>query len=95
MESLITNQWVMIIGAITGVAGVAVCWFGVLVAMLVAFGNKRWGWGILIFMFGPFFGIPFAFVYDKAEYARSLMIKGVLISIPALVLLSIMLFQQQ
>lgn len=93
MESLIANQWVVMLAAITVVAGVTVCWFGVLVAMVVAFGNKRWGWGILIFMFGPVFGIPYAFVDDKAEYARSLMIKGVLISAPALVLLSVMLYQ--
>lgn len=93
MESLITNQWIMMVGAISGVAGVVVCWFGVLVALLVALGNKRWWWGGLIILFGPFFGIPYAFVDDKAEYARSLMIKGLLMSVPALVLLSIKLYQ--
>jgi len=61
---------------VTAGSGLAVCWFGGLIAALTALGNKRWFWGISTLFLGPITGIPYTFAYEEAIYPRSLMIKG-------------------
>jgi len=85
VESLLGSQGLMIVVAIAGLAGITVCWFGILVSMLVALGNRRWVWGILIFLFGPLFAVPYAFIDGRAEYARALLVRGLLIAFPPIV----------
>lgn len=76
MDSVLSNPIIMMSVLITGGIGLAVCWFGGLIAALTALGNKRWFWGIATLIFGPITGIPYTFAYKEAVYPRSLMIKG-------------------
>ncbi len=87
MEVFITNQWTIAIVAITGVIGLGVCWFGVLVALVTALGNKKWLWGISMLFLGPVTGIPYTVISKEADYPKSLMIKDVLLSIPGILLI--------
>ena len=86
MESAISNPIMMTIIIAVGAIGIAVCWFGVLIAAVTALGNKRWFWGLSTFLLGPITGIPYTFIYKEADYPRSLMIKGVgLLAISSLI----------
>ncbi|WP_234995040.1 hypothetical protein [Microbulbifer donghaiensis] len=76
MEVFISHQWITIPVFIVLVIGVTLCWFGGLVAALTALGNKRWLWGIVSIVLGPITGLPYALIYREAEYAKSLMLKG-------------------
>lgn len=88
MDSVLSNPTIMLAVGVTGAIGLAVCWFGVLIAALTALGNKRWFWGISTIILGPVTGIPYTFAYKEAEYPRSLMIKGLsLISFACLIYL--------
>ena len=87
MESLITNQWLMILVFCTGAIGLMVCWFGVLVALVTALGHEKWIWGISIFFLGPFTGIPYTLINKDAEYPRQLMIRGLLMLLPSVLYL--------
>ncbi|MCO1334613.1 hypothetical protein MO867_09705 [Microbulbifer sp. OS29] len=77
VEIFLANQWWSIIALVVFVIGVTLCWFGGLMAALTALGNKRWVWGITTIVLGPITGIPYALRYKEAEYARSLMLRGV------------------
>ena len=85
MEFLLSNQWSVVIFATLTVIGLGICWFGVLVSLVTALGNKMWWWSAGILLLGPIVGIPFAVVYKEADYARSLMIKGGILAMPGLV----------
>lgn len=76
VEIFLSHQWVTIPIFILLVIGVTLCWFGGLVAALTALGNKRWLWGIASIVLGPITGLPYALIHREAEYARSLMVKG-------------------
>jgi len=84
MEIFLTNQWTIATFATTGIIGLGVCWFGVLVALVTALGNKKWLWAISILLLGPITGIPYSIISKEGEYAKSLMIKGVLLLLPGL-----------
>ena len=80
---MLENQFVIVsIGAIA-VVGIVVCWVGSLAAMLTALGKRRWLWAIPILLLGPLVALPYSFVDTDANYARSLVIKGFAIAVPA------------
>ena len=87
MEEIFTNQWTIAIFATTAIIGLGVCWFGVIVALITALGNKKWLWGISMLFLGPLTGIPYTIISKEAEYPKSLMTKGVLLILPGLILL--------
>jgi hypothetical protein len=82
MEAFLSNQWTIAIFAITGIIGLGVCWFGVLIALLTALGNKKWVWGISMLFLGPVTGIPYTIISKEADYPKSLMIKGAILILP-------------
>lgn len=84
LEVVLANQWITIPIFIVLVIGFTLCWFGGIVAALTALGNKRWVWGILSLLLGPITGFPYALIYREAEYAKSLMIKGLALLLIAL-----------
>jgi len=85
MEAFFSNQWSIAIFASVGIVGLGVCWFGALVALVTALGNKKWLWGVAILILGPVAGILYSIIYNEAEYAKSLMIKGGLLLLPGLI----------
>lgn len=85
METIFSNQWTIFIVVITGAIGLGVCWLGVLFALITALGNKRWVWGISIIFLGPITGIPYALTNKEADYPKLLMVRGLILSIPALI----------
>jgi hypothetical protein len=89
MEDFFTNQWTIAIVTITGIIGLGVCWFGVIIALLTALGNKKWVWGISILFLGPITGIPYTIISKEAEYPKALMAKGILLILPSIILLLI------
>ncbi|BBM01792.1 hypothetical protein [Microbulbifer sp. GL-2] len=86
VEIFLANQWWSIIALVVCVIGVTLCWFGGLMAALTALGNKHWIWGIITIFLGPITGIPYALRYKEAEYARSLMLRGVWVLLVGLVI---------
>ncbi|WP_253868724.1 hypothetical protein [Microbulbifer sp. THAF38] len=60
-------------------------------AALTALGNKHWIWGIVTIFLGPITGIPYALRYKEAEYARSLMLRGVWILLIGLIIFVLIL----
>ncbi|MFI2810683.1 MULTISPECIES: hypothetical protein [Microbulbifer] len=88
IEFYLAHQWLVLPVFIVLVIGVALLWFGGLVAALVALGNRQWLWGIPTIILGPFTGLPYALLYPgRAEYARTLMLRGLAMVLGALVLL--------
>jgi len=84
VKVLLSNQWLTIPVFIVFVVGLTLCWFGGLVAALTALGNKRWFWGVFSIVLGPITGFPYAMIYREADYARSLMIRGLLLLLVSL-----------
>lgn len=84
LEALLSNQWITIPIFIVFVIGFTLCWFGGIVAALTALGHRRWFWGILSIVLGPVTGLPYAVIYREADYAKSLMVKGLLLLLVAL-----------
>ncbi|MBY6210612.1 hypothetical protein KUV95_03545 [Microbulbifer agarilyticus] len=89
LEFFISNQWITIPAFVILVVGVTLCWFGGLMAALTAIGNQRWVWGLVTIFLGPITGIPYSLLYREAEYPRSLMMRGLLIVLAALVIFAI------
>lgn len=88
IEFYLANQWLVLPVFILLVIGVALLWFGGLIAALVALGNRQWLWGIPTLILGPFTGLPYALTYPgRAEYARSLMLRGLVLALASLLLL--------
>lgn len=77
------EQWIFAFLLVIGASGLAVCYFGALITLLTALGNKRWVWSAGILVFGPLVGIPYVFSQEEADYPKSLMIKGLLLVAPA------------
>lgn len=71
-----------LLGAVL-VIGIVVCWVGSLVAMLTALGKKRWFWGIPMLFLGPLVALPYSFVDSDADYAKSLIVKGLVVVVLA------------
>ncbi|WP_237058633.1 hypothetical protein [Microbulbifer sediminum] len=94
IEFYLAHQWLVLPMFILLVIGVALLWFGGLIAALVALGNRQWFWGIPTIILGPFTGLPYALRYPgRAEYARSLMLRGLALALVSLtILLLIWLF---
>ena len=68
------------------VLAIAVTFFGVLAALLVALGKRRWLWAVPMLVLGPLVALPFSFADPDAAYARRLLLTGVLLAIPAVLL---------
>ncbi|MDP5208569.1 hypothetical protein [Microbulbifer sp. 2205BS26-8] len=91
VEIFLAHQWWSITALVVCVIGVTLCWFGGLMAALTALGNRRWVWGIATIFLGPITGIPYALKYQEAEYARSLMLRGVWVFLVGLVIAAVIL----
>ena len=78
MESVVFSQWTIGIVAVVGIAALTVGWFGSLIALLTALGNKKWAWGISMLFLGPITAILYTMIYKEAEYPRSLMLKSLM-----------------
>lgn len=55
-------------------------------AALTALGNNCWSWGLTRLVFGPFAGLPYGLLYEEATYPKSLMLKGLVVILVALLL---------
>ncbi|NRQ41578.1 hypothetical protein HRH59_03220 [Rheinheimera sp. YQF-2] len=58
-------------------AGLTMLLFGSMVAALTALGNRNWLWGIAILLSGWVAGLPYSLLHKHADYAKSLMLKGI------------------
>ncbi len=67
------------------VLAIAVVFFGVLAALLVALGKRRWFWALPMLLLGPFVALPYALLDTDAAYARRLLLTGLLLAVPAAV----------
>ena len=67
------------------VLAIAVLFFGVLAALLVALGKRRWLWALPMLVLGPLVAIPFALLDTDAGYARRLLLTGLALAVPAAV----------
>lgn len=56
------NLVLITLASVLGATGIALVFVGVLMAMLVALGNKQYVYGVLIFIL-----FPFAFIYSFVE----------------------------
>ena len=88
-ETMLANQWLLIIAFVIAVAGITFCWFGGLMAALTALGNKRWIWGICALILGPLAGFPYSLIYKEADYPRVLMIRGFMALAAAILIVGI------
>lgn len=92
IQFYLANQWLVLPLFLVFVAGLAICWFGGLVAALVALGNQHWLWGLPTILLGPITGLPYALLHSEAEYAKSLMLRGLALMLAALILALLLWF---
>ena len=67
------------------VLAIAVTFFGVLAALLVALGKRRWLWAVPMLVLGPLVALPYTLTDPDAAYAKRLLLTGVLLAVPAAV----------
>lgn len=92
IEFYLAHQWVVLPLLLLFITGLAICWFGGLIAALVALGNKHWLWGIPSVVLGPITGLPYALLHPEAEYAKSLMLRGLALMLAGLLALLVFWF---
>lgn len=68
------------------VLAIAVTWFGVLVALLVALGKRQWLWALPMIVLGPIVALPYTLLEPDAAYARRLVVTGLVLAVPAVLL---------
>lgn len=68
------------------VLAIAVTWFGVLVALLVALGKRQWLWALPMILLGPIVALPYTLMEPDAAYARRLVVTGLVLAVPAVLL---------
>ena len=69
-----------------GILAIAVTWFGVLAALLMALGKRQWLWAIPMILLGPIAALPYTLREADAAYARRLVIAGLVLFLPAVLL---------
>ncbi len=69
-----------------GILAIAVTWFGVLAALLVALGKRQWLWAIPMILLGPIVALPYTLKESDAAYARRLVVTGLILFLPAALL---------
>ncbi len=81
----------LMMSVIVGLAvlAIAAIFVGVLAALLVALGKRRWLWAVPMLVLGPFVALPYALVDADASYARRLLLIGLALAAPAAVLFGI------
>lgn len=67
------------------VLAIAVAFIGVLAALLVALGKRRWIWALPMLVLGPLVALPYALLDADAGYARRLLLTGLALALPAAV----------
>ncbi|GAA5523904.1 hypothetical protein Maes01_00453 [Microbulbifer aestuariivivens] len=92
IQFYLSNQWLVLPLFLLLVVGLAVFWFGGLIAALVALGNRDWLWGIPSIFLGPLTGLPYALRHHEAAYAKMLMLRGLAMMLAALLLLLLLWF---
>ncbi|WP_237065526.1 hypothetical protein [Microbulbifer guangxiensis] len=92
IQFYLAHQWLVLPLFLIFVVGLAIFWFGGLVAALVALGNKQWLWGIPSIFLGPLTGLPYALLYGEAKYAKTLMLRGLALMLAALLLFLLLWF---
>ena len=81
------DQWVFTALAMIAACGLAVCYIGCLITLLTALGNKRWVWSAGILVLGPIVGLPYVMSQKEADYPRMLMLRGLILLVPAALLI--------
>ena len=94
-EFIMGNQLVLTLLLVLFFIGLGVLLIGSLMATLVALGNKRWLWGLLSLLLGPFVSGPYCVIHKEADYPRSLMFKGVVFMILSALLIAVLWFYAQ
>jgi hypothetical protein len=87
------NPWVAFLVVIPAFFGLGLWFMGTVFAIVVALGDpqlgwKRWLWVTAMVLLGPLAAIPFAMAHPQAKYARSVLLKGTALLLPALLFYS-------
>ena len=85
-QSIFENTFVVVVLGLGLCVGLVLTLVGTLAALLAALGMKRWLWAIPMLFLGPLVALPYVFFEPDAEYAKSLLVKGVVLTSVVLVI---------